>query len=227
MSPAKHSSWGAEEDQRHPSQLGYKKEQAKAKRAPAEVTGKLGPKALLPTPLPPPPAASTLHSSRAFSGAKAGGRAAPGASDRGGECVYERGLLWVCCPWCVLLARLLLPWAPPFSPNAPPELHAPLQPEFPPLLRDLLMLAGSPGGGKSHYYLSRPRPPRKLPAPPPPRLVNGAPAPSHPVTGTRRHKERSKQGARCSLPGPFIKPRPRGKRRQPPTRRRAGSSRTL
>jgi hypothetical protein len=74
------------------------------------------------------------------------------------------------------------------------------------------MLAGSPGGGKSHYYLARPRPQRKLPAPPPPRLVNGAPAPSHPVTGTRRHKERSKQGARCWLPGPFIKRRPRGRK---------------
>lgn len=113
--------------------------------------------------------------------------------------------------------------------NTPPELRALPQPEFPPRLRDLLMLAGSPGGGKSHYYLSRPRPPGRAPRPAPPRppLVNGAPAPSHPVTGTRRHKERSKQGARCSLPGPFIKLRPRGKRRQPPTRQRAGSSQTL
>lgn len=115
--------------------------------------------------------------------------------------------------------------------NTPLELRAQPQPEFPPRLRDLLMLAGSPGGGKSHYYLGRPRPPRASapprPAPPPPQIVNGAPAPLHPVTGTRRHKERSKQGARCSLPGPFIKLRPRGKRRQPPTRPRAGSSRTL
>ncbi|XP_063524551.1 serine/arginine repetitive matrix protein 1-like [Pongo pygmaeus] len=40
-----------------------------------------------------------------------------------------------------------------------------------------------------------------------------------PVTGTRRHKERSKQGAGCSPSGPFIKPRPRGRGRRPPTHR--------
>lgn len=52
--------------------------------------------------------------------------------------------------------------------NTPPELRALPQPELPPRLRDLLMLAGSPGGGKSHYYLARPRPPRELPAQPRP-----------------------------------------------------------
>lgn len=41
---------------------------------------------------------------------------------------------------------------------------------------------------------------------------------SLPVTGTRRHKERSKQGARRSPPGPFIKPGPRGRGRRPSTR---------
>lgn len=202
MSPANRAGAGElGEGQGHPSQLGYKKEQARAKRAPAQVTRKLGPQALL---LPPHPFLLLLPQPRryiavrAFSGAKAGGREAPGTSDRGGECVYERGLLSVCCLWlcfaslgCSCRGRRRLP-----PRNAPPELHALPQPEFPPRLRDLLMLAGSPGGGKSHYYLARPRPPRKLPAPPPPRLVNGAPAPSHPVTGTRRHKERSKQGAR-------------------------------
>ncbi|EFB21498.1 hypothetical protein PANDA_018950, partial [Ailuropoda melanoleuca] len=44
-----------------------------------------------------------------------------------------------------------------------------------------------------------------------------------PVMGTRRHKERSKQGARRSPSGPFIKPRPRGRGRQPPTARRAAA----
>ena len=73
--------------------------------------------------------------------------------------------------------------------------------------------------------------PRPLAAPPAP----PAPPPPHApasewsagcsllVTGTRRHKERSKQGARRSPPGPFIKPRPRGKGRRPPTRRRAAA----
>lgn len=68
--------------------------------------------------------------------------------------------------------------------NTPPELRALPQPEFPPRLRDLLMLAGSPGGGKSHYYLSRPRPPgrapRPGPAPTPAREWSAGPlAPSH------------------------------------------------
>lgn len=104
----------------------------------------------------------------------------------------------------------------------------------------------SPGRGQMHYYLARlrlfpfwaasPAPPpapapRPLAAPPAP----PAPPPPHApasewsagrsllVTGTRRHKERSKQGARRSPPGPFIKPRPRGKGRRPPTRRRAAA----
>lgn len=47
------------------------------------------------------------------------------------------------------------------------------------------------------------------------------------VTGTRRHKERSKQGAGCSPPGPFIKPRPRGRGRRPPTRRELQAARGL
>lgn len=41
--------------------------------------------------------------------------------------------------------------------------------------------------------------------------------------GTRRHKERSKQGAARLSPGPFIKPRSRGRGRRPPTCRRAAA----
>lgn len=104
----------------------------------------------------------------------------------------------------------------------------------------------SPGRGQIHYYLPRPRLlpsrasrpppalPRRLPAPsrlPPPRPPLLRPLPARewsegrwrPVMGTRRHKERSKQGARRSPSGPFIKPRPRGRGRRPPTGRRAAA----
>lgn len=112
---------------------------------------------------------------------------------------------------------------------------------------DLLMFLGSPAGGGrcittsrgSASFHSRPRALPRPPAPAP-RPLAASPAPPAPppprasasewsagrsllVTGTRRHKERSKQGARRSPPGPFIKPRPRGRGRRPPTRWRAAA----
>lgn len=104
----------------------------------------------------------------------------------------------------------------------------------------------SPGRGQIHYYLPRPRllpfrasrPPPAPSAGSPPRPgslrpagPSSAPSPARewsegrwrPVMGTRRHKERSKQGARRSPSGPFIKPRPRGRGRRPPTARRAAA----
>lgn len=110
-------------------------------------------------------------------------------------CLRERA------PLGLLLLVCFASWAAPAATssgaavprNTPLELRALPQPEFPPRLRDLLMLAGSPGGGKSHYYLGRPRPARASapprPTPTPAREWSAGPlAPSHGNSTSQREE---------------------------------------
>ena len=149
---------------------------------------------------------------------------------------------------CILSAVLPQPPLMPALPHGRSSARAAgarrTAPEFPARLRDLLTLPCSPPGGgrfsttwrSPASFLSPPRarqPLRWLPAPsllPPPSQPLPPPPPparewsagsSRPVTGTRRHKELSKQDAERRSSSPFIKPGLRGRGRRPPTRRLA------
>lgn len=150
-------------------------------------------------------------------------RAVRGGGDGGGDGVDGSGPrapfccgLFVCCPLCLSCRRRRR--RSPAAPQEQPELGALPQPEFPPRLRDLLMLLSSPPGegrfgttwrSPASFHsgppASRPQlglpapspppPPRRPLPPPPPLRVNGSAGRSRSVTRPRRHKERSKQAA--------------------------------
>lgn len=137
----------------------------------------------------------------AASGAQPGGAQRGGEGGGGGECVYGRGprtLFGGCLP-CIFAGRAapVATGAGAAAPHAPPARRALPQPEFPPRLRDLLMLLRAPGGGGARYYPARPRPvPFRARRPPPPPALT--PRPLQPLLPP---PPRSLNGARPLAPG--------------------------